>query len=79
MECPEAIDVMDEALAGRLAADLVPGFAEHMAECVPCATYFAQLHVTRAALHALQHETAACPQREKLLEAFRRSGGKPGP
>ena len=68
MTCQEAIDVMGEALEGRLQ----PGFEEHMAECAPCATYLGHLRVTREALRHLPPEGGTNPQREQLIEAFKR-------
>lgn len=76
MTCQEAIDVMGEAVEGRLARDLRPGFDEHMDECAPCATYFQQLRLTRETLRSLPPEQRASPGRGDLIEKFRRQLGK---
>jgi anti-sigma factor RsiW len=76
MTCQEAIDVMGEALEGRLPADLRPGFDEHMAECPPCATYLQHLQVTRNALLRLGAEGASNPRHQELIDAFRREFGR---
>jgi len=77
MTCQEAIDVMGEALEGRLPADLRPDFDEHMAECPPCATYLQHLQVTRNALLRLGAENGSNTRRQELIDAFRREfGGK---
>ncbi len=72
MTCQEAIDVMDEALDGRLSHELRPGFDEHMVECQPCSTYFEHLHVTRRVLRSLPREEGSSPRRSELIEAFRK-------
>ena len=72
MTCQEAIDVMGEALDGRLQPAFRPRFQEHMAECGPCATYLEHLRVTRNALRHLPPEGGKNPRREQLIEAFRR-------
>ena len=76
MTCQEAIDVMGEAIEDRLAADMRPGFDEHMAECRPCATYFDQLRFTRGALRGLPRERAAGAHRDDLLRRFRERYGR---
>lgn len=76
MTCQEAIDVMGEALEGRLQADLRPGFEEHMAECPPCATYLDHLKVTRRALLNLPPEGGASPRRQELIQEFKRELGQ---
>ena len=75
MTCQEAIDVMEEALEGRLEASLRPGFDEHLAECRPCDTYFGHLRVTRRALGSLARAGESNPRRSQLVEAFRKEFG----
>jgi len=78
MTCQDAIDVMGDALEGRLTAELRLGFDEHMAECPPCATYLQHLQVTRETLLRLgASKGATSARRQQLIEAFRREfGGK---
>jgi hypothetical protein len=78
MTCQEAIDVMGEAVEGRLATGLRPGFDEHMAVCAPCATYYQQLRLTRGTLRSLPPERRGSPRRSELIEAFRREFGRGG-
>ena len=47
MNCYEAIDVMGDAVEGRLQAALVAGFEEHITECHSCGSYFVQLATAR--------------------------------
>lgn len=72
MTCQEAIDVMDEALEGRLAPGLRPGFDEHMSECRPCSIYYGHIRLTREALRSLSRERSTSPRRGELIEEFRR-------
>jgi len=76
VECQEAIDLMDQALEGRLQPTLRPGFEEHMAECQPCATYFQHLHVTREALRNLPADPGRSGHRDELIDRFKRRFGK---
>lgn len=72
MTCCEAIDVMGDALEGRLERPLRPGFDEHMAECGPCATYFEHLQVVRRVLLEMPRERGTSPRRTELLAEYRR-------
>ncbi len=71
MNCQEAIDIMDNAIEGRLQPALRAGFDEHMAECVPCGTYFDHLRLTRGALRFLRRGGGPSPRREELIETFK--------
>ena len=71
MNCPEAIDVMGDAVEGCLEPTLHASFHEHMEECPSCRTYFEQLRVTRKVLQSLPLEGATSPRRDELLETFR--------
>lgn len=73
MNCQETIDLMDEALEGRLLPPVRPGFEEHMAECRPCATYFQHLRVTRETLRNLPPESAPNAKRQELIDRFKRT------
>ena len=53
MNCHEVIDVMEEALEGRLPAGLRAGFEEHVTACASCGTYLEQLRITHEALPSL--------------------------
>ena len=53
MNCYEAIDLMGDALEGRLGAELRAGLKAHLEECAPCSNYFDQLRLTRRALENL--------------------------
>jgi len=71
MNCHEAIDVMGDAVEGRLQAALRQGFEEHITECAPCRTYLEHLRLTRKALRSLP-AGGTSPRREELIENFRR-------
>ena len=71
MTCYEAIDVMGEAVEGRMDPALHGGFQEHMAECRPCSNYFDQLRVTRETLLRLPAAQVEAQDRARLLKAFR--------
>lgn len=70
MDCHEAIDLMGDAIDGRVPLALRSGFDEHMAECRPCATYLGHLKTLRAALQHMPREGTS-PHRQALLDAYR--------
>ncbi len=74
MNCEEAIDLIGDAIDGRLPPESASGFEEHMIECTACGTYFQQLLLTREGLRALSPERVADRRREELLRAFRHRG-----
>jgi predicted anti-sigma-YlaC factor YlaD len=71
MECREAIDVMDEALEGRLEPIVRAGFDAHMAECGPCSNYFEHLRITRGVLRHLAGEETSGARFEELMRTYR--------
>jgi len=71
MECPEALDVMGDALEGTLVGVTRAGFEEHIGECASCGSYYEQLRITVTALRNLPPGEPS-PQWKDLLEAFRR-------
>lgn len=73
MDCPEAIDLMADALEGRLPTRARAGFADHMVECPSCRNYFDQLGVTRRTLERLASDAATSPRRDELIAAFRKA------
>ena len=75
MNCYEAIDVMGDAVEGRLLDALRPGFEEHLAECASCGTYFQHLRFTRRALQGLPREAATDSSRAQLVARYRREFG----
>lgn len=75
MTCQEAIDLIGDAMDGRLPPSAAAGFQEHMTECSSCGTYFEQLRLTRQALGSLPRPTASSPQRGGLLSRFRQQFG----
>jgi hypothetical protein len=72
MDCYEAIDVMGDAVEGRLKSHLRSSFDEHIHECRPCASYLDNLRVTREALRHLPPEGGTSPRRQELIDAFRK-------
>lgn len=72
MNCYETIDLMGEALDGRLPPESRVGFDEHLEECPPCRNYLDQLRVTIAALERLPRQEVSSDRRSKLVEAFQR-------
>jgi predicted anti-sigma-YlaC factor YlaD len=77
MECPEALDLMGEALEGSLGRAVRVGFEEHLAECTSCGAYFEQLRVTTVVLRTLPPGPSS-PRRPQLLARYRdQLGGKP--
>lgn len=75
MNCYETIDLMGDALEGRLADASRPGFDEHLVECDVCRTYYDQLRATVAALEHLPRGAAANQRRAELIAAFKRELG----
>jgi len=76
MNCYETIDLMDEALEGRLAPAARARFDEHLDECRVCRTYLDQLRVTIQALERLPRASATDQRRSELLAAFKRELGR---
>ena len=72
MNCQEAIDIMEDAVEGRLQPALRAPFGEHMTECPSCGTYFQHLRLTRQALQSLRQGGGNNPRREELVEEFRK-------
>lgn len=70
MNCHEAIDVMDDAIGGRLDAARQAGFDEHMDECRACGTYLEHLRLLRVALQLQKDDVALNPHREQLIRSF---------
>ena len=75
MNCYETIDLMDEALEGRLAEASRPGFDEHLEECTTCRTYFDQLQATVQALGHLPRSADAGRRRAELIAEYQRQFG----
>jgi anti-sigma factor RsiW len=75
MTCQEAIDLMGDAIDGRLPPSAGPGFQEHMTECSSCGTYFGQLRLTRQALGSASRPAVSSPHRDELLARFREEFG----
>lgn len=71
MNCYEAIDVMGDALEGRLPSEHHAGFAEHMDECDACRTYYEQLRATVGAVQKLPKPGHGPAPKADLLRAFR--------
>lgn len=71
MNCREAIDVMGEAVEGA-AFTTWPGFEEHLRDCAPCRNYLDQLRMTRRALRLLSKERGEAPNRQELIDRFRK-------
>ncbi len=75
MDCYEAIDLIEDVIGGRLAAEMRPGFEQHMEECAACRNYLDQLQVTVHALERLPRTAEIHRGRAELLEEFRRRFG----
>lgn len=73
MDCHEAIDLMGDAIDGRLPPALQSGFDEHMVECRPCAAYLGHLNTMRALLQHMPREEGTSPHRQALLDAYRKA------
>jgi len=78
VNCYEAVDLMGDALDGRLPEGARAGFEVHMAECGPCATYLAQIRAAREALMRLPVEPLPRERLEAIVEAYRRELGARG-
>ncbi len=76
MNCYETIDLMGDALEGRLAQESRTGFDGHLEECDSCRTYFDQLQVTVRALAHLPRTGATSVRRSELIAAFHRERGR---
>ena len=72
MNCHEAIDLMGDALEGRLAERSRAGFDEHLEECSPCRNYFDQVRMTLQALERLPYDKPTDERRAELIAAYRR-------
>jgi anti-sigma factor RsiW len=72
MNCYETIDLMGDALEGRLAPERRAGFDEHLETCAACRVYLEQLRVTVQALGRLPRPEATTRRRSDLIDAFRR-------
>jgi anti-sigma factor RsiW len=70
MNCHEAIDVMDDAIEGRLDAERRAGFNEHMVECRACGTYLEHLRMVRVALQLQRDDAVVHPRRDELIRTF---------
>ena len=78
MNCYEAIDHMGDALEGRLALELRPGFDEHLVECPACRIYLDQLRTTVETLEHLPRPALTHQRRSELIAAFQREWKKTG-
>ena len=76
MECPEAIDLMGDALEHALSGATRLGFEEHIGECASCGAFFDQLQVTCTVLRNLPPPRHR-PRWLELLTAFRERGSPP--
>jgi len=76
MNCYEAIDLMADALEGRLAPESRAGFDEHIEECTVCGTYLDQLRVTLQALERMPRQKITSQRRSELIAAFQRQWKK---
>ena len=76
MNCHEAIDVMGDAVGGRLEPALRAGFEEHVTECASCGTYLEQLRFTRKALQSLPRGGGTSPHRMELIRNYREEFGR---
>ena len=74
MECPEAIDLMGDALENQLAHDARLGLEGHLEECPSCRNYFDQLRVTRDALGHLP-PPGGHPGLQELVDRFKKEFG----
>lgn len=72
MNCYETIDLMGDALEGRLAPESRAGFDEHLEECRACRTYLDQLRITVQTLERLPRPTVTDERRSELIAAFQR-------
>jgi len=80
MNCQEAIDLMGDAIDGRLPPHFVAGFEQHIAECPSCGTYYGQLRLTRQALRSRRAPRGSSPRRDELIARFRQEfGDEPDP
>jgi predicted anti-sigma-YlaC factor YlaD len=59
LRCREAMDLLTEADEGALTGAAKATFEAHLAICVPCKRYRAQMATTREVLRAIAREPAA--------------------
>jgi predicted anti-sigma-YlaC factor YlaD len=76
MDCKEAIDLMGDALEGRLSRAFRPGFDEHLAECAPCGAYFENLRIARGVLQHLPSGGTTSPRLQELIRQYRKRFGR---
>jgi len=70
MNCPEAIDLMGDAIDACLPSTFQASFDDHMAECSSCRTYLEHLRLTRQALQSLPRGTETSSHRKELIQKF---------
>ena len=76
MNCHETIDLMGDALEGRLAPESRADFDGHLEECTVCRTYLDQLRVTVQAIEQLPRPAVINRRRSELIAAFKRELGE---
>ncbi len=71
LTCQELVELVTDYLEGTLPAADRARFEQHLALCLNCPTYLAQMRQTIRALGMLPEESIAPEARQELLEAFR--------
>ena len=76
MNCRSAIDLMGDAIEGRLLGGLKEDFQEHIEACTPCGVYFRQLCFTQQALALLPRRHKTSIRRSQLVKKFKKELGE---
>jgi predicted anti-sigma-YlaC factor YlaD len=76
VNCYQAIDLIGDALEAKLPGEIGIDFDEHMRECNPCRNYYEQIRLTRMALREIPRSGTTSPNRDLLIEKFRKDNGR---
>jgi len=71
LTCKELVELVTDYLDGKLPADEVERFEEHLVYCGPCVTHLEQMQATIRTAGLLQEEDLEPAVADDLLAAFR--------
>jgi anti-sigma factor RsiW len=70
MTCQELVELVTEYLEGRLPADKLAAFEEHLKGCNGCNRYIEQIRITIQAVGTLTENDITPVAQQKLLHVF---------
>ncbi len=71
MTCAEVVELVTDYLEGALSPDRQAAVTEHLRDCEPCLTYFAQIQATVRTLGTLSARESYMEDCSALIRAFR--------